>query len=452
MGIASLPSSAPKRQCRKSNAATEPPQADAMPPRKIPLLQAQHGALRHALTGDGDKIRDLMRNLQPEQFPDLHARTIAEALFERFEAGAEYDGIRVAEKLTAEGQHDACTALWGILPTPEDVPDFRDCVHTVLNSRRAASRFEILSAEAVMKRPPPTPIIDGFLYADTTAQLLGDAASYKSFQALAIAEAAAGGHDWQGRKTRQTPTVYVSAEGFGGLRQRIKALQIRHQRPCRAQFIIQAVQVHQPNEVDELLQAISQLPAPPGLIVIDTLARCFVGGDENSARDAGLFVAGLDRIRTATGAMVLVVHHNNKGGAGRGSSAFPGAMDTIIEAKKQTTTITLKCLKQKDADEFEPFTLVRRVVELDEVDDMGRPISSLIFEPTDTPATASPDKLTPNEQRCLELLPTIGATSPQWQNLADGQGIVRSTFYHCRDALVLKGKAQKDGEVYSRCE
>jgi hypothetical protein len=411
---------------------------------------AQYGALRHVLSiGDADKMAALKLKLEPEKFHDPNARTIANVLWQQYEAGAEIDSISIAPILKKQDS-EAFKVLLSLLDTPEDEPEFLDCLNTVFNSRKVTTRFQILSADDVIKRPPPTPIIDGLLYADTTAQLLGDAASYKSFQALAIAEAVASGHDWQGHKTRQTPTVYVSAEGFGGLRQRIKALQIRHARPCRAQFIIQAVQVHYPGEVEELLDAISQLPARPGLIVLDTLARCFVGGDENSARDAGLFVAGLDRIRQATGATVLVVHHNNKGGAGRGSSAFPGAMDTIIEAKKQTTTITLKCLKQKDAAEFEPFTLVRRVVELEELDEMGRPISSLIFEPTDTPATASPATITDNERRCLELLPASGATSAQWLILADEKGIGRSTFYYCRDALVLKGRVQKDGEVYSR--
>ena len=60
------------------------------------------------------------------------------------------------------------------------------------------------------------------------------------------------------------------------------------------------------------------------MVVIDTLARCFGGNDENDARDMGAFIEGCDVIKQKTGATVLVVHHSGKdeGKGARGSSAF----------------------------------------------------------------------------------------------------------------------------------
>src|SRR5438034_1345408 len=84
-----------------------------------------------------------------------------------------------------------------------------------------------------------------------------------------------------------------------------------------------------------------------GLLVgVDTLARCFVGGEENSAKDMGLFVAGLDRLRAATGAAVLVVHHTGReSGRERGSTALSGAVDTlmVIERHPKDGSRWLKC-------------------------------------------------------------------------------------------------------------
>jgi len=67
------------------------------------------------------------------------------------------------------------------------------------------------------------------------------------------------------------------------------------------------------------------------LIVIDPVSR-FKGGDENSQEDMTRFVEELERIRTATGSTILIVHHANKdsmrsGGAdeqyaARGASAL----------------------------------------------------------------------------------------------------------------------------------
>ena len=69
---------------------------------------------------------------------------------------------------------------------------------------------------------------------------------------------------------------------------------------------------------------------PFGLIIIDPASR-FRGGNENAAEDATRFVETLERLATATGATVLVIHHVNKWSgrdgeqvqeAARGSSAF----------------------------------------------------------------------------------------------------------------------------------
>ena len=53
---------------------------------------------------------------------------------------------------------------------------------------------------------------------------------------------------------------------------------------------------------------------------------------------------------------MLVVHHSNKDGLSeRGSTALKGAADAQMRMEKDENTgsITLKCLKMKDAEEFE---------------------------------------------------------------------------------------------------
>ncbi len=320
-------------------------------------------------------------------------------------------------------------------------PDWRAEAPSEAPTEAAPRRqFAILGAQAVKDQPAPAAIVEGVLYENGAAELCGSHGTFKSFQALGIAEAVAGGHDWHGRQTKQTPVVYITGEGRAGLKQRIQALEIRHQRPSEAQFILEAVQLHRPDEVEALLWAIAQLPEAPGLIIVDTLARCFVGGDENSARDAGLFVAGVDRIRAATGAAVLILHHLSKAGDARGSTAFSGAFDTIIEARRENTTITLSCLKQKDAAEFEKFTLVRRVVELPEVDEHGHPITSLIFEPTDTPAaTEAASKADQTRQRILKVLrvefPKGARKGELWAKCEALKFVSKSGFYSHLKAL-----------------
>jgi hypothetical protein len=117
--------------------------------------------------------------------------------------------------------------------------------------------------------------------------------------------------------------AFISAEGGSGIGLRIEAWETVHgAKADQAYFLVdQAPQLldrHVAGDVDELLLSLTDLPLRPALIVIDTLARSMVGGDENSAEDMGLLIAAAERIRQATRATVVLVHHYNKQGGARG--------------------------------------------------------------------------------------------------------------------------------------
>ena len=86
-------------------------------------------------------------------------------------------------------------------------------------------------------------------------------------------------------------------------------------------------------EIDEVIQiARDDLGQNPSLVVIDTLARNFGGGNENATQDMNLFITNLDRLKAEFGCTVLVVHHTGKDAAKkeRGNTALRGASDTMI--------------------------------------------------------------------------------------------------------------------------
>ncbi|EOY8379226.1 AAA family ATPase, partial [Escherichia coli] len=115
-----------------------------------------------------------------------------------------------------------------------------------------------------------------------------------------------------------------------------------------------------PDYVEQVIRTAGLVKSRTGenvrLIVIDTLARCFGGNDENDSRDMGAFIQGCDAIKQATGATVLVVHHSGKDetkGA-RGSSAFRAALDAeyrISRENSDVTALVAACTKMKDAEE-----------------------------------------------------------------------------------------------------
>jgi DNA-binding transcriptional ArsR family regulator len=108
----------------------------------------------------------------------------------------------------------------------------------------------------------------------------------------------------------------------------------------------------------------NEIQETPRLVVIDTLARCFEGS-ENETEDMGRFVAGVDQLRHEYGATVLVVHHTRlDGDRERGNTAFRGGTDTMIAVKRkgEKAPITLECTKQKDAEAFPELTMRLKAV------------------------------------------------------------------------------------------
>jgi len=160
--------------------------------------------------------------------------------------------------------------------------------------------------------------------------------------------------------------VYVAAEGRGGLKARAVAWWQANGRPdmSHAHFLPEAVNLLDARHVAAARSTIATLPQQPVMLVVDTMARSMVGGDENSARDVGLFIAALDDQRITS---TLVVHHTGKdGGSERGSTALRGAADVmaLIERDGLAPTIELSCFKApKDGEAWPTMTLRRELVD-----------------------------------------------------------------------------------------
>jgi len=77
-----------------------------------------------------------------------------------------------------------------------------------------------------------------------------------------------------------------------------------------------------------------------------------LGGDENAVKDTQPVFANLRFIAELTGAAFIVIHHANKLGGYRGSSAIAGAIDTLlsVESKQDNSLITFKTEKMRDGE------------------------------------------------------------------------------------------------------
>ena len=220
--------------------------------------------------------------------------------------------------------------------------------------------LRLYSTTELLRLPPPAWLIDGIVPTGGLVGLYGPPGHGKSFLALDMALSVATGCPWQGRPVLSGFVLYVSAEGGTGIGKRVQAWLAHHQahpKSANVAWLIESIAVlSDSGDMDVLLGRINdEVTDCPVLVVIDTLARCF-DGDENQQEDMGRFIQGVDRLRREFGATVLVVHHTRLAGdRERGNTAFRGAADTMIFVRKQGHRLRLTNNKQKDA---EPFTHV----------------------------------------------------------------------------------------------
>lgn len=237
-------------------------------------------------------------------------------------------------------------------------------------------------------KPPPW-ILKPLLHHEELAVLFGPPASCKSALALAMAVSVATGESFLGLRPTSAPVVYLAGEGQRGLALRERAIALHHGTvvPEKRLFIStgtpQFLDEVSFSELEAALDEVAELHGKPSLVIVDTLARCLGPGDESLAGDMGRFVAACDILRKRFNAAVLVIHHAGlmAKDRARGSSALRAAADVEMKVEiKQGNFVELTTTKSKDAEPSAPLWFRRVVVDLEELDEDGDPVSSVTVE------------------------------------------------------------------------
>lgn len=248
---------------------------------------------------------------------------------------------------------------------------------------------EDISAEAIKLDQ----LLEDLLTQGGLSVMYGESNSGKSFLAAHLACAIAKGQPWLGKRTVFGSVMYVAGEGAESIKLRVLA----HRQHYKVDRLALAVVPEAINMLDDnsdtarIITAAQRVKdhyqAPLHLIVIDTLARAFGGGNENASEDMNAVIRHADEIRQATGAHVLFIHHSGKDAAkgARGHSALRAATDTEIEvtADPENKLHTAEIKKQRDLSSLsEKFTGKFQVVRMG-TDQWGKPITTCVVTDTD---------------------------------------------------------------------
>lgn len=252
--------------------------------------------------------------------------------------------------------------------------------------------FQFLDvSELITDIKPIQWLVRDYFERDAISLIYGPPACGKSFFAIDIVCSIAMGVEWMGHKTHAGPVFYIAGEGHNGLARRFKAWEVARGHKIEAGRIFKsagALSILDEEEVQLMVEAIEayieQTGTVPAIVVVDTLARNFGAGDENSTEDMSRFIDHIDRyIRKRWQCNVLIVHHSGHNAErARGSSALKAAVDSEIEVTKdESGNVKIKATKMKDAELPNELLLKLKSVELPNVyDEDGKQVTSAILE------------------------------------------------------------------------
>ncbi len=254
-------------------------------------------------------------------------------------------------------------------------------------SGRPSRTFKLVRF-ADLQATEPDYLVEGLIERGNMVLIFGDPAAGKSFLTIDLGACVSTGTSFHGRPTKAGAVIYIAGEGHSGLARRRmawetdKGLSLADR---RAPLFVSTVagnflDAATTEAVIAEIKATADTEGPPALIVVDTLARNFGGGDENSTSDMNRFIAAIDRLKDQwTGCSALIVHHTGHGNKtrSRGSFALTGAVDAEFRVEKDGMVMTVINTKMKDAPTPAPIAFYMLEIQL------GQGMTSLALRETE---------------------------------------------------------------------
>jgi len=220
-------------------------------------------------------------------------------------------------------------------------------------------RYTIRDAKYILTpRPPIESIIQGIITRGSVNVLVGKFGSKKTWSAISAGTCVALRKAWLGYSVMPGNVLIIDEESGDERLSRRLAMAIRGEMggestPIYYVSLSQFNLFKKPDDAGVKIRAIKEVDAQ--LVIVDALADIMAGGDENSVKDTQPVFMQLRKIAEETGAAIIVIHHVNKTGDYRGSTAIPGAIDNMIlvESADDSNFIKYKSLKVRDGSPFQ---------------------------------------------------------------------------------------------------
>lgn len=264
------------------------------------------------------------------------------------------------------------------------------------------SRFMIRDEKDMDDRPEPKWIVKDLIPDDSVCLWLGASQSFKSFLLLDVLLGVAAGTETFGDIPEAGVVIYGAIEDLPGIEgARRKAWKSSHgllDVPVDNFHTSLVPRIEQTEDIDEWMDQIEKKLKGTKLkiVAIDTAGKSIGGQNENESAVVRQFWAVCDALRERFGCTVVAIHHSGKDAArgARGSSAWSGDFDTIIETNrpsKDHLNVKVSVTKHKNAADGQSWTFRGR-----------QHAGSLVFDPIkvsdyEDALEETSDKITPKK-------------------------------------------------------
>ena len=216
-------------------------------------------------------------------------------------------------------------------------------------------RFQLHAlSEAFEPLEPIQFLVSPIIPQGSVAMLVGAPGCGKTWATFDLGICAAAGINFGNFVVMQTPVLIIDEEsGPRRIKDRLKRVALGHnQGPDLPLKFISLGQLNlaKDSDVIDITRAIREASA--GLIIIDALADVMHGLNENDVKDVQPILMKLRKISAETSATIITIHHENKSGEFRGSSAILGAVDIMLSVKAGENAITFSSIKSRDTEPF----------------------------------------------------------------------------------------------------
>jgi hypothetical protein len=206
-------------------------------------------------------------------------------------------------------------------------------------------------SDAMKPQPPIDYIIVDLITNSSLNVFYGEAGSKKTYSAISMAIAVANGKDWLGFSTKKSPVLIIDEES-GEKRLSRRLNEVMRGADCEASgqlfyISLAGFKLDRKEDVKTIESEINRTEAK--LVIFDALAD-IMDGDENSKKDVQPVMNALRKIADNTDSAIILIHHSNKSGGYRGSSAIKASSDLMVQVASDLdeSVITFKTEKNRD--------------------------------------------------------------------------------------------------------